>query len=66
MDLKVLKVILAENFVKGYLWKVPISKTKYYICCCLTKLISLIQFKYYRGDIIDQELRRTKKLKKLF
>jgi lipid II:glycine glycyltransferase (peptidoglycan interpeptide bridge formation enzyme) len=45
--LKRFKSHFGGEFLKGYLWKVPISKAKYYICCCLTKLISLIQFKYY-------------------
>ena len=55
---------LGGELVKGFLWKMPISKTNYCLCCLLTKFISFAKLKYYRGDIIDQELKRIKKMEK--
>jgi len=62
--LKHFKSHFGGNFVIGYLWKLPLSKAKYYLYCCLTKLIYLLKFEFYKGDIIDQELKRLRKLKK--
>jgi lipid II:glycine glycyltransferase (peptidoglycan interpeptide bridge formation enzyme) len=63
--LKRFKSHFGGEFVEGFLWKFPISKTKYYICCCLTKFFFLLKLKWYAGDIIDQELRQIKRYKKL-
>lgn len=63
--LKRFKSHFGGKFTQGYLWKFPISKPKYYICCCLTKFFFLLKLKWYAGDIIDQELRQIKRYKKL-
>lgn len=59
--LKRFKSHFGGEFVQGYLWKLPLSKLKYYLCCCMTRFKYLLQFKLYKGDIIDQELKRSKK-----
>jgi hypothetical protein len=63
--LKRFKSHFGGEFIQGYLWKLPLSKVKYYICCCFTRIKSILKLKYYRGDIIDQELRQIKRSKKL-
>lgn len=45
----------------GYLWKMPISKIKYYLYNIIIRLYTLLKGIKYKGDIIDQELRRLQK-----
>ncbi len=54
------KKYFGGEFIKGFLWKIPISNTKYHLHNLLIKSTYFIKFKKYAGDIIDQELRRTK------
>ena len=53
-----------ENFgveiFHGYLWKMPISKVKYAIFIIMLKIFFSVRLKKYKGDMIDQELRRNK------
>jgi Acetyltransferase (GNAT) domain len=62
--LKHFKSHFGGDFVKGYLWKMPVSKTKYYLYCCLSELFSFLKFENYKGDIIDQERKRFRKFSK--
>jgi hypothetical protein len=41
--------------IKGYLWKMPVSKFKYNVYNYLIKIVFVIKQKTYLGDIIDQE-----------
>lgn len=43
---------------KGFIWKMPISKYKYYTYCYLRKILFAIKQEKLKGDIIDQELKR--------
>jgi len=43
---------------KGFLWKMPISKTKFYIYNSIARIVIFLKGKKFRGDIIDQELKR--------
>ncbi|MDP2364679.1 MAG: peptidoglycan bridge formation glycyltransferase FemA/FemB family protein [Ignavibacteria bacterium] len=45
--------------IEGYLWKMPVSKFKYHLYNILIFLYYIIKFKKYKGDIIDQELKRA-------
>ena len=47
------------DFEKGFLWKMPLSKIKYFLYMFLLRSSYFIRFKNYKGDIIDQELKRT-------
>ena len=44
--------------IEGYLWKMPISKFKYHFYNFLIIVIYSIKSKKFKGDIIDQELKR--------
>lgn len=46
------------EFIKGFLWKMQIRKTKYQIYNFLVDLSYLLKGKKNKGDIIDQELKR--------
>ncbi|MBS4034558.1 MAG: peptidoglycan bridge formation glycyltransferase FemA/FemB family protein [Ignavibacterium sp.] len=48
------------ELLKGFLWKMPISKVKYFVFNLLVRALFFIRFKKYKGDIIDQELKRNK------
>jgi hypothetical protein len=52
------------EFIKGFIWKLPISKAKYIFYNILQRTIVWIKFQKYKGDIIDQELKK-KKAKKI-
>ncbi|MFO7525505.1 MAG: peptidoglycan bridge formation glycyltransferase FemA/FemB family protein, partial [Ignavibacteriaceae bacterium] len=43
---------------KGYMWKMPISKFKYYMYDYLIKTFFLISRRKFKGDIIDRERNR--------
>ena len=51
------------DFVKGYLWKLPINKWKYFLYDYLLILLNFLKLTNYKGDIIDQEIRRNEKEK---
>ena len=57
------KKYFGGELVKGYLWKMPIRKFKYYFYNFLVRCKYFIKFKKYKGDIIDQEIRRKKEEK---
>lgn len=59
--LKHFKSHFGGRLFEGYLWKLPISKTNYYICFYLTRVISMLRTGKISGDIIDQELKITQK-----
>lgn len=46
---------------KGYIWKMPMNKFKYCLYQLGIKFYFKIKNKEYRGDIIDQELKRLSK-----
>jgi len=46
------------TLVQGFLWKIPISKIKYYFFRITVRTLYFIKFKRYKGDIIDQEIKR--------
>lgn len=54
------KKYFGGELVKGYLWKMPIRKFKYYFYIFLVRCKYFIKFNKYKGDIIDQELKSTK------
>lgn len=58
--IQVFKEHFGVKLIRGFLWKMTISKIKYYIYTVVTQFSFLIKFKKYEGDIIDQELRRRK------
>lgn len=43
---------------KGYLWKMSISKIKYRIYIIAVKCMCILNGKKYKGDIIDQEIKK--------
>jgi hypothetical protein len=45
----------------GFMWKMPISKSKFYIYQLLIKILGIIRRQEIKGDIIDQELKRSSK-----
>ncbi len=49
------------DLYKGYLWKMPINKLKYTIYRLGIQIYFKVKNREYRGDIIDQELRRLNK-----
>jgi len=57
------KKYFGGELVKGYLWKMPIRKSKYYFYNFLVRCKYFIEFKKYEGDIIDQEIRRKNEKK---
>jgi hypothetical protein len=54
------KKYFGGELVRGYLWKMPIRKLKYHSYNFLVRGKYFIKFNKYKGDIIDQELKRTK------
>jgi len=46
------------ELVKGFLWKMPISKFKYFLYDLSLRSFFLLSLNKYEGDIIDQELKR--------
>ena len=56
--IQVFKEHFGTKLVSGFLWKMKISKVKYFVYALIMKMFFLIRFKKYEGDIIDQEIKR--------
>ncbi|HCY74462.1 MAG TPA: hypothetical protein DHV28_00945 [Ignavibacteriales bacterium] len=46
------------ELIKGYLWKMPVSKFRYNLYNSLIKTVSVVTGKKFKADIIDQERNR--------
>jgi len=53
------KKYFGGELIKGYLWKMPISNLKYRLYNIIIFVLYSLKFKKYKGDIIDQELKKA-------
>lgn len=52
------KKYFGGEFVEGFLWKLPINRSKYYLYKLFIKTYYFLRGEQYFGDIIDQELKK--------